>query len=626
MDGFFRRLQEVADLPNQVASSGRRGEDSSGGATDPTEAMSREDLVDALGAARQRAAAAEETAANLRREASEINDQYAAFKVKVNTWREQMKAARTQDRKTIETLRAAAGGAPGDDGADHTAKKATVDATYAASLEEQVSVLKETVRRHAAERDEVQLELERLKARSKKEMQEAADAAVRAADDAKVHPGAGAGGAGATVAASLLEDAQSGLRRYASLVQQMEEDAELLKQKLHSQERANEILTQDLDNANSALAKAVADHAYQLRDAQSDAQRTTSARYAKDLEAELQAYRRQLADVQQQLLDSHAELADLRAGRVAGTPPPSGAVQNSDVPAGTAPPFKPQSPVVSSTTAMMADPSMSGLATQRRLQLRVEEVEHELATKTRELRAAREEAERLELNMREVEAEGSIREDTLNSVFAENKVLRERVDALRSDLDRDASSIAQLERAIHDREAAVADTNARVEEMAKALDTAQKQVTKLQRELSEKADAVRQLKLAELQRQTDDRVRLQVNGHAARTHAAGGPSPATPGAEAIASRSALDGAAAEAMLSARLHSLKVPSRYHRFITPAHHVWTNARIRNYVIAAAVLLLLLMFMYTQSTAIEEDAATVELLRHCKEMLKGKATPGP
>jgi hypothetical protein len=80
------------------------------------------------------------------------------------------------------------------------------------------------------------------------------------------------------------------------------------------------------------------------------------------------------------------------------------------------------------------------------------------------------------------------------------------------------------------------------------------------------------------------------------------------------------------MLSARLHSLKVPSRYHRFITPAHHVWTNARIRNYVIAAAVLLLLLMFMYTQSTAIEEDAATVELLRHCKEMLKGKATSGP
>ena len=110
----------------------------------------------------------------LKSECQAVQDEYAAYKLKVQSWRQQIKEARAQDRKTIELLRqqggnAAAGSAPTGlppahvEGAASPSESRPAADPYVTSLEEQVKMLKETVRETADRRDELSLELKRLR-------------------------------------------------------------------------------------------------------------------------------------------------------------------------------------------------------------------------------------------------------------------------------------------------------------------------------------------------------------------------------------------------------------------------------------------------------------------------------
>jgi len=663
MDAFLRTLQDVADLPNQAANQGRGNGDAgaSGAGDDDVDSMTREELVQALREAVRRATAAEEKAESLRAEATDINDQFGAFKVKVNTWREQIKQARAQDRKTIEALRAAAAASASSDadGAGGEGGSAGVDKSYVTSLEEQVHALKETVRRHAAERDGLQLELDKVKARARAELQDAIDAAAKAKrDDADEHDGDGAGrqsetraaseaherrregsvadgGDSATVAKlrSKVEELQAANRRYAALVSQLEDDATAQKAKLDGQERANEVLTQELDQANNALTKAVADHAEQLKVARSEAQRTTSAQYAKDLEQELAQYRRRLHEVQEQLADAHGQLAVATAaagsnnaasstGASAGTsaavsPTTSAAAKDGDN--GDAKPASPAAAMPpTSMPPAVADYALASV--NRKLQGRVDELEREIAAKNQSIATLQGEVDRLSAAQAELEAESEMREETLNSVFSENKVLRERVEALREELDAEARRVADVERSVQDREAAAEESHAKIDDLAKSLMALQKQHQKLQREHAEKADEARQLKLQELQRQTEEKMRQQ-RSQQERAQASGGVAAA---GAAAAATSGVQAQTPDDVIAARLQAASLAAKYQRYLAAGKQVWSNARMRTYAIAAGVLMLMVLFIFHQGAAIEQDTTTIELLRRCKELTKAGVIP--
>ena len=150
MDGLFRRLQEVTDLTNASATEGATSSDATRTVGEdsglPGSDASREELVEALKTLTRDLGIARSSIKAIKEEAKVQQDEFSAYKQKVTSWREQMKAARAQDRKTIDALREAQSAAKGVDGA---AKAAGESDAYVASLEEQVKVLKETVRDHA---------------------------------------------------------------------------------------------------------------------------------------------------------------------------------------------------------------------------------------------------------------------------------------------------------------------------------------------------------------------------------------------------------------------------------------------------------------------------------------------
>ena len=160
MDGFFKKLQEVTELTTTSGASDNKAATSSA-----VQDLTMEDLRETVHTLEGELHVLTSKYGALKSEAQSTQDDFAAYKAKVNSWRDQMKAARAQDRKTIEMLRGTSS-APFDathHGASSPKVEMSTDAAYVVSLEEQVQVLKETIRGQAAERDKLQLDLGKLR-------------------------------------------------------------------------------------------------------------------------------------------------------------------------------------------------------------------------------------------------------------------------------------------------------------------------------------------------------------------------------------------------------------------------------------------------------------------------------
>lgn len=581
MDSLFKRLQEVADLPNS-ASPQPAG---AAGSADDVATLDTEELIERVKAAEARAATSDALVETLRKEASELNDQYSAYKVKVNTWREQIKASRAQDRRTIEALRAAAGNGAGEDG-DAPNAGAAEAAAYAASLEEQVKLLKETVRSHATERDELQMENARLKERAMQDLRKGVegDAAAAASTDDVSEQG----------------EAQQRLARYAQLVEDLERDVAAAKKRTDELERANEQLTKEADEATSALAAAVETHTRQLKEVESLSSRSTTVQYAKDLEAELKAYRRQVTDLQR----------DLDTARASG---PVAAMGAREVSLGSG----------DAATPPAHSPSQAAPPVAATLPAGQRDVEELLARRTTQLEQANVDLADARSHLAELEAESGIRDDTVNELFAENKALRERTLQMTADLEATKSALAERTAELKQSEDASADTNIRVAELSAALDQMHRTQAKLQRELSEKSEALRQMKLLDLQRQTQAASAQQ--RHSAAAALAAHPDVQQGGIDIpdTSKHSAAEQQAAttDSIIMARLNAMSWSAQYKRYMDVGRTVVSSARLRSYAVAVAFMFLVLIFMYSQSAVIHEDQANIDLLRRCKELTKIK-----
>lgn len=336
MESFFKKLQEVADLPTSVA------EDAQASLSQP--AATAASTID--GARRSDAPTADEDVDvddlremlrdcqrelqsvtikwnDLRVESASMSEEYAAYKLKVQTWREQMRVARAQDKKTIELLRATgasssssghpteggytgggdAGGSPPPAQANLPSSSASTtsrsEEVYTRSLEEQVRQLKESLRQYSDERNALTIELQRVKDAHRRELE--ASALVPAippqtpplSTGGEPHPSTHAPPVGTAMGsngASASIDADE-VRRLKLLVESKSDALRQAQAEVKRLEQEHEHLIEEQHQSAVQLAATVEAHEAELRRVQQRLDVDKSAEYIRSLESEVRMWK-----------------------------------------------------------------------------------------------------------------------------------------------------------------------------------------------------------------------------------------------------------------------------------------------------------------------------------------------
>ena len=413
---FFRKLQEVTD---NVVSLPAGGSPTVGEVAD----LDAEDLT----TVRRRAVAAESLVQKIREEARTLNEEFAAYKTKVKSWREQVNAARHQDRKTIEALRQA-GATDVSAGGPQCLLHANVDAAYVSSLEEQVRSLKETIRDISDSRDKMQTDLTSRLNETQAELRELSTRS----------------GSTATTEASAAAA--------AAYIRRLESDVVAGREAMEVLERKVDALNRDLTESATAHTAAVA--SYERRLARM-ADESSAQQYIKTLEAELKAYRKH-GPVQEQEAPSTA--ASLEAT------PPSMGVRNES----------------------------AALATCRQV---VAEVSNELRVARDEIERLKHRHEEYDVEMELARTEASLREEAIDDAFKECHELRASLTAVQRRCDDTMAETLSLKHDAAERARAFAEQQDRLADANASMESMQKTVTRLHREIAEKNEAHRRAKL-----------------------------------------------------------------------------------------------------------------------------------
>ena len=241
MQSIFRTLQEVTDMVD-------------GEPQDEDEGPLREKLL----RTEKELQDVREKWEAMKAECLALSEEYVAYKTKVQTWRDQMKVARSQDRKTIELLRAAQSEKNSPSGPEGTA----TNAAYVSSLEEQVRQLKESLRKYGDERDAMQVELWRYKDQLRQARLEISEAQERPPN------------AGSPSSADAAEDTDTTRparaksaheERLRSELEQQRDEITSLRQQVHELEQSNEQLLEEARQASHASLVQLKDHQEEIR-------------------------------------------------------------------------------------------------------------------------------------------------------------------------------------------------------------------------------------------------------------------------------------------------------------------------------------------------------------------------
>jgi hypothetical protein len=566
---LFRRLQEVADLPGSALAAPTAGE--SGQSSDPDE------LREQLSATLLELAAVSSKYDALRAECSSLHEEYVAYKLKVQTWREQMKAARAQDRRTIELLRESGAGAGGESAGTHHHQENTsgllatpdgrsssggggggvvVEGAYVHSLEEQVKCLKESLREYGNQRDQLTLEVEKLKESARNKLLSATSSP---------DPAAGLGGPQASSRGDSLETA-----KLSALLERSSEELAKAKHQVAELELANDQLQREAQKSNDLLLDALT----KLREdakahgalAAGDAQQ----QYIRSLEEELEKWR------------SAATAADdLRAWR-------------SDVAALTTG-ARPEQATERSVDA--SSPGHQLREVQQKLDQALEQVRQQAAV-----------IDGLQEQLLGLESSTSIREESLDHLYSENRHLRIRLESAMADAEAAHIAAAEAE-TIRDRQhREMVQLQLAVEEHEALVAAAKNTNQALTKELHAAREAVRQAKAAEAT------LRASVT--------------VPPLAASVLVTSDAPLAQPSEPMSMKLSHAQIANLQHHMKTAwdavssrQRAIWSNQKLRLYYVTGLLVCLVLLFSMYQSTVLTDEPECHEQLVRCMATLSAK-----
>lgn len=584
MDVFFKKLQEVADLPNSPQPHGSPGESDATINERPVEHVnensSRSELIHALRFADSEKKAAEKRIAEITKEATDIADEYAAYKLKVSSWREQIKQARAQDRKTIETLKEAAARTSAENnqansmvgGSGASITESMVPASYATTLEEQVRVQKETIRDQAQQRDILQLELTRLKEKQRKEVLEASE---RTGENSE-------------------GDAQ--------LIKQLRSEIVDLQRRFDDSEKMKEKLRIEVDDAHTTLTDAISKHEQEVASLKSQLSSDAKATYIKDLEAELNSYRKRVESLELE----KAEMSAIQAATVHASNDVIVDRENGGTDSATSQ-EKANTKEFNNQSESVAAGSIQKFRTQ------LEQYE-------RELSQARQEIERLKNTnkgqqktideLREanaaLSAECAIRDDNLSEMYGEARDVRGEVAVLSQKLQKLSEDVASAKLETDTQKELVEERDTLITELESRGKETASQLARALHDLAAKCDEVRSMKLEEARR----KVEAAAAGAAATVVANSIPKIVTSGTPP----------------PTPIMPVEFRHRSHREIFEnsihfARSVWASNRLRWYAIVSVLVLLTMLFSFSQAAVLAQDEATTEFLKKCKDLLGKK-----
>ena len=557
---LLRRLQEVAELP---------------GGSSVTESLDAEELSEQLAASRTELQSITSKYDALRGECSNLQEEYTAYKVKVQTWREQMKAARAQDRKTIELLRDSSAGngalsssssAPQPDGGDSIGTPdgrsisrsgggvgELVEVAYVRSLEEQVKCLKESLREYGNQRDAMALEVDRLKETSRRQ--------VLAAGGQELHIQGGG------VEGHL--DSSLDATKLAVLLERTTEDLRKSQRQVADLEQQNEQLQVESQKTNELLLEAM----------------TKRREEARALEAHSSA------DAQQMYILSLEQ--ELTKWRAAATAADDLRLWKSEVAA-----IGKQSPAARKPIDGEPDASRAGMIV----------AEDKLREANEKLQEQQELIENLSEQLSSLEASAAVRDESVDHMYAENRQLRLRLETAISDAESAERSLGEAQSGLEDRAREVRRMQLELDERDLQLTTAKNANQQLTRELHSARDALRVAK-------ADAAKVLAVTPTAAtavRVQSGEEPNVAASGDE---------GASVIKLSHSRISSLQAQMKtaWDAVANRQRAIWSNQKLRLYYVTGLLVCLVLLFTFYQTTALIDDPVCEEALSLCLRKIK-------
>lgn len=604
MDALFRRLQEVTELP--TISGGDGSSDGGNAASNlpglpPLEELDSEELAEQLRESRRDAAEYQRKWEALKSESSRLNEEYSAYKTKVQSWREQMRVARAQDRKTIELLRNSSVAVPassptivasdhGDEndaasGAGSVAAGAgsssggSTEAIYVASLEEQVRHLKDAIRQGHDERGALRLELKRAQDQHQEELKRLSELPLPpgnsekgSADSNKEAMVAGVPATHTTMILQMRIDAK-------------EAEVQQLQRTVHELERQNEVLSDEARSCADSVHRLEAAHLAQLSQAQGLLDEHRQVQYIRSLESEIRMWK--------------AEAQAARAGLTPMFPSHNDDISND----------------ASTSAAVGAAPSKpSG----------------ELLEEMSGLRAALLEKDELLKEMRsqmaDVSVEASLQEESIERMFNDCREMEERLMSKQEEVqaacrDRDAWQYRCESAELSSRE-----IKRDAEDLADKLCVAQSQLSKLSKDHTQVGEVLRGLRLQLAQQQPSGKNESGVgSGNEPSSNAAA--STLHNDAGSTASYAATLVSELTSVLSSRAHQLRNVSaaqeQVHRFwtdmMTKRKALWTNTRWRINLMVVLFVFLVILFSFYQALGAFEESNIEDALRKCEVELK-------
>lgn len=587
MDALFRRLHEVADLPNSVSASSSAHE---AGTSEET-AMDAEELIEAVREARRLSDAYKCKWEALRTESAQLNDEYAAYKAKVQGWREQVRIARAQDRKTIELLRNSSqngGSTRGEEGRGGEMDAAapshgggpvggnSTEAVYVSSLEEQVRQLKEVIRQGNEDRSGLRVEVKKLQEQHR-------EALIRLSD--------------LSTPSNVSSDAATNdsKQSVAALVQLRldAKDLELqqLQRTIKDLELQNEVLAEEGRLSADAVHRLESAHHEQLSKTQGLLDEHRQVQYIRSLESEVRMWK-----------------AEAQAARVGLTPMDS-SPSNHDASNGA------DDGEGGSSTSFADRRVRSESAEQQQL---VQLLRAQVAEKDDVLREIR-------VQMADLSMEASLREESIERMFSDCREFEQRLSMKQDELleARKEAESWQLRCEMSERECR--EIKRESEDLFDRLSLTQGQLAKLSKEHAQVGEALRGLRL---------QLAMQGNGGAPKAAAAAGSLSADVTPSPDASQPNSDNTFAynlvsevANLLSSRTHQLRnvraAQEQVHHFwtelVAKRRAMWSTTRWRLHLLIVLFLLLVILFSFYQAIGAMDETSVEETLRRCESDLK-------
>lgn len=558
MESFFKRLQEVTELPGESSVEAEAADE-----------QSRDELIEILAATRAELKEAQTRWQALRAESAATSEEYAAYKTKVQTWREQMRVARAQDRKTIELLRQTGGGSneetpsgsAGTSGSHAPAAPSNTEEVYVKSLEDQVKQLKEAFRSASDERDVLKLELKRAKELHRSDLARLSHQDASHADGASSPVRSHGDGDAATVATVSTAE----WRKTVLHVETLEEDIKGLKQTIRELERHNELLTEEARQSAEVAAALQSSHREEVEAAKRLVDGDRQVQYIRSLEAEVRMWK--------------AEAQIAKSG------------------------FSTMLEADSASEAVGSSSARRSEVTDERIQALSLQLEQKEAT-----------LQEMRLQMADLSVESSLREESIDRILGDCHVLELRLQAAQAEVGALHRTKAQLTEAVETGQQELLDRRREAEELSDRLAHTKAQLAQLSKDYSATNEQLRLLKLDVARRMTSEHTAGAAATHssppAASLSAAGDPAMSSHDASSLSSsaQNTLRDLASLLQRNRTEHVQAVQLNVHRVwqqLTAQRHLSLSKSLRRWhVMVVLFVLLVILFSLYQGVAVMDE----------------------